>query len=247
MSTLETRKIEPLSGTTVTLGASGDAVTLPAGVTLKTNTVKDAGGNTLWTSDGSGTLSSVNSGLQGSYVYISTTTISSGVASVAITSGITSTYKEYIFYLVNIHPASDRPSFQWLPSIDGGSSYGVATTGTGIHSYHRESDSGTATIATAGGMAQNTGGLLLSNECNSENDSASCAELRLYDPANTTYVKHFSSSGHNDFDGSGSGDMYHGSWIYDGYVNTTSAVNAVRFQMSSGNIDSGIIYLYGVR
>ena len=64
MSTLETRKIEPLSGTTVTLGASGDAVTMPAGVTVKTNTVKDAGGNTIWTSDGSGTLSSVNSSLQ---------------------------------------------------------------------------------------------------------------------------------------------------------------------------------------
>ena len=34
MSSLETRKIEPLSGTTVTLGASGDAVTIPAGATL---------------------------------------------------------------------------------------------------------------------------------------------------------------------------------------------------------------------
>jgi hypothetical protein len=32
-----------------------------------------------------------------------------------------------------------------------------------------------------------------------------------------------------------------------GYGNTTSAVNAVRFQMSSGNIDDGIIKLYGVK
>ena len=71
MSTLETKKIEPLSGTSVTLGAAGDAVTMPAGVTVKTNTVKDAGGNTLWTSDGSGTLSSVNSALQGNMVFIS--------------------------------------------------------------------------------------------------------------------------------------------------------------------------------
>ena len=31
------------------------------------------------------------------------------------------------------------------------------------------------------------------------------------------------------------------------YGNTTSAVNAVRFQMSSGNIDDGIIKLYGVK
>ncbi len=69
MSTLETKKIEPLSGTSVTLGAAGDAVTMPAGVTVKTNTVKDAGGNTLWTSDGSGTLSSVNSYAGSNYTF----------------------------------------------------------------------------------------------------------------------------------------------------------------------------------
>jgi hypothetical protein len=32
-----------------------------------------------------------------------------------------------------------------------------------------------------------------------------------------------------------------------GYGNTTSAVNAIRFQMSSGNIDDGVIKLYGVK
>jgi len=93
MSTLETKKIEPLSGTSVTLGAAGDAVTMPAGVTVKTNTVKDAGGNTLWTSDGSGTVSSVNSGLAGGMVFISSATASSS-ASVEFTSGIDSTYDE---------------------------------------------------------------------------------------------------------------------------------------------------------
>jgi hypothetical protein len=31
-----------------------------------------------------------------------------------------------------------------------------------------------------------------------------------------------------------------------GYGNTTSAVNAINFQMSPGNIDDGIIKMYGV-
>jgi hypothetical protein len=31
-----------------------------------------------------------------------------------------------------------------------------------------------------------------------------------------------------------------------GYGNTTSAVNAIRFQMASGNFD-GTIYLYGIK
>ena len=32
-----------------------------------------------------------------------------------------------------------------------------------------------------------------------------------------------------------------------GYANTTSAVDAVQFAMSSGNIDSGTIKLYGIK
>jgi hypothetical protein len=36
-------------------------------------------------------------------------------------------------------------------------------------------------------------------------------------------------------------------WFFAGYGNTTSAVNAVRFQMSSGNIDAGTIYMYGIK
>ena len=31
-----------------------------------------------------------------------------------------------------------------------------------------------------------------------------------------------------------------------GYFNTTSAIDEVSFKMSSGNIDSGVIKLYGV-
>ena len=31
-----------------------------------------------------------------------------------------------------------------------------------------------------------------------------------------------------------------------GYVNTTSAVDAIQFSMSSGSIESGVIKMYGV-
>ena len=76
MSSLETRKIEPATGTTVTLGAGGDTVLVSADQ-LKTNTVKDAGGNTLFTSDGAGTFSNVNSAIAGSMTFISSQTASS--------------------------------------------------------------------------------------------------------------------------------------------------------------------------
>ena len=32
-----------------------------------------------------------------------------------------------------------------------------------------------------------------------------------------------------------------------GYINTTSAINAVKFYMSSGNIESGSVYMYGIK
>ena len=118
MSTLRSNLIEPLSGTTVTLGASGDAVTIPAGATLKTNTVKDAGGNTLWTSDGAGNLSSVNSALVPGMNFISSATASSS-SSVSFTSGIDSTYSEYIFHFVNIRPATDSAFFTFQVSSNG--------------------------------------------------------------------------------------------------------------------------------
>ena len=52
----------------ITLGAAGDAVLIPTGATLKNNTIKDSGGNTIFQSDGSGTLSNVNSAFDGSNV-----------------------------------------------------------------------------------------------------------------------------------------------------------------------------------
>ena len=36
-------------------------------------------------------------------------------------------------------------------------------------------------------------------------------------------------------------------WFTAGYFNTTSTINAIKFQMSSGNIDSGTIKMYGVK
>jgi hypothetical protein len=42
-------------------------------------------------------------------------------------------------------------------------------------------------------------------------------------------------------DSDGSANLYMG-----GYGNTTSAIDAIQFSMSSGNIDSGTIDMYGV-
>jgi hypothetical protein len=51
------------------------------------------------------------------------------VVTISFTTGIDSTYKEYMFIFNNIHPsATNAAKFRLIGSTDGGSSYGVATT-----------------------------------------------------------------------------------------------------------------------
>jgi len=243
MSSVETRKFEPATGTAVNLGASGDAVTLPAGVTLQTNTIKDAGGNTIFTSDGAGTLSSVNSGLQGNMVFISSQTASSS-ASLSFTSGIDSTYDEYIFYFVNMHPATDSVDFSFQGSTDGGSNYNTTITSTFFEAYHAENDSGGAALIylASNDQAQGTGYQSLTQTTGNENDQSASGELHLFGPSSTTYVKQFYSRVNESDSANFTVDCYSG-----GYFNTTSAINAVSFKFDSGNIDAGTVYLYGIK
>jgi hypothetical protein len=63
----------------------------------------------------------------------------------------------------------------------------------------------------------------------------------LFDPSNTTFVKHFVARVNNYYD-NGSADGY-----VAGYCNVTAAIDGVQFAMSSGNIDSGIIKMYGIK
>ena len=81
----------------------------------------------------------------------------------------------------------------------------------------------------------------LSFEVIDETDGAASGTLHLYDPSNTTFVKHFNSTVTSMQDTPFTRTDYVG-----GYGNTTSAINAVQFKMASGNIDSGVIKLYGV-
>ncbi len=249
MSTLETKKIEPLSGTTVTLGAAGDAVTVPSGATLKTNTVKDAGGNTLWTSDGSGTLSSVNSALPGNMIFISGQTASAS-SSISFTTGIDSTYDEYIFYYVNCTGSANNASFTFNGSIDAGTNYNVTKTTSKFTIQQTEAGSGINLFTDSSrDLHQSTAFQILNykvdgNPGTGAGDTAASGEFHLFTPSNTTYVKHFySTSQYVYYDVT---SPYHTNDYNAGYLNTTSAVNAIRFQMDSGTL-YGSIYMYGIK
>jgi hypothetical protein len=178
----------------------------------------------------------------GNMVLLSSQTASSS-ASISFTTGIDSTYKEYQFYFINMHPATNGVEFQFNMSTDGGSSYNVAKTTTTFEASQNEAGSSTNLTYQAGDdLAQGTGFQELSDGIGNENDECNAGTLTLFNPSSTTYVKHFIATT-NMYNG---GDFSVNDFTA-GYGNTTSAVNAIQFKMSSGNIDDGIIKLYGVK
>ena len=184
---------------------------------------------------------SMASGFGGSLTFISKATASAS-ASISFTSGIDSTYKEYVFYFVNMHPANDAVQFQFNLSTDGGSTYAVTKTTTFFRARHREDDVVTSLdYKTANDLAQSTSDQILDDGLGNDNDQALSGSLTLFNPSSTTFVKHFIS----DINEIQDNDMSLRGFVA-GYGNTTSAIDAVKFQMSSGNIDAGEIILFGV-
>jgi hypothetical protein len=180
-------------------------------------------------------------GLEYAEKKLSTLTASSS-ATLDFTSSIDSTYNIYKFRFINIHPATDTASFTFNGSADSGSNYNVTKTTTFFDSRHNEGDSDSGLgYSTGDDIAQGTGYQDLSTGTGSDNDQGFSGELFLFDPSSTTFVKHFFGSG-NDY----SHHDYAFTKYYAGYFNTTSAINAISFKFSSGNIDSGTIEMYGI-
>ena len=224
----------------LTLGGSGDNVIVTAGATLKTNTIKDSGGNTIWTSDGSGNLSSINAAMTGNMVLLSTQTASNS-ASVSFTTGIDSTYRLYIFKFYDVNPATDAAEFSFQANASGQSGFNEVITSTYFRAYHDEADSATGLDYQTGfDQAQGTAFQKLVHDAGNGADESTAGELYLFNPSNTTYVTHFYTRCNYYHSDDFSEDIY-----VAGYFNVTAAIDEIQFKMSSGNMD-GIIKMYGL-
>jgi hypothetical protein len=129
-----------------------------------------------------------------------------------------------------------------------GSNYNITKTTTVFRSYHNEND-GDAGIGYSAGddLAQSTAFQNLTQGIgNPNNDENASGSMILFNPSSTTFVKHFIANTNAVRDLLPTTQASY-EWFTAGYGNTTSAVDAIRFQMSSGNIDSGKIKLYGIK
>ena len=187
-------------------------------------------------------ITSIPAAISGGALNLISTQTASSSSSLSFTSGIDSTYKEYIFKFINIHPATDGATFTFNGSVDGGSNYNVTKTTTSFFSFHYEDGSDQELgYSAANDLAQSTAYKNLADSVGNDNDQSASGYLHLFDPSNTTFVKHFINDENHSMNDNRSNNRRAA-----GYFNTTSAINAIDFKMSSGNIDSGVIKLYGV-
>ena len=180
----------------------------------------------------------------GSMVFISKQTASSS-STISFTSGIDSTYKEYLFTFKNIHP-STQATFSFQGNAAGGSGYDETITSTSFDALNRENDDQRLLVYNAGGdQAQGTSFQHLHYDAYIHDDSDACLSgyLHLFNPSGTVGVKHF--IGRAQHMGYSSDPISHDNF-WSGYFNTTSAIDEIQFKMNSGNIDAGTITLYGI-
>ena len=188
----------------------------------------------------------------GSMTLIKTLTASSS-ATLSFVNGsssvvLDSTYPIYKFVFINIHP-SGSSELSFNGSDDTSShSYDIEKTTTAFYSFHREDDGGSTGVnyVTSGDLHNGTGFQVFNPaaQIGTDNDESMSGEMWLFSPSNTTHVKHFMSTNVHPTNDS---NVYMEQNFVSGYFNTTAAITAIQFKMGSGNIDSGVIKLYGIK
>jgi hypothetical protein len=179
----------------------------------------------------------------GGMVFISKQTASSS-ATISFTSGIDSTYKEYLFTFNNMHPATDNTQFAFQVDTGTNTNYNIACTSSTFRAYHNEAgnDAGIGYV-TGEDQAEGTAfqKLTAGGTIGNDNDQSASGYLHIFNPSSSVFVKHFICRSNASHNGDYTADFYAA-----GYFNTTTALTRVQFKMLSGNTDAGDICLYGI-
>jgi hypothetical protein len=153
------------------------------------------------------------------------------------------TYDAYVFKFYNIHPATNTAKLTFQADTGTNTNYNIAVTSTFFTSQHREDgNNGALGYEASHDQAQGTAFQDITNGIGNLNDENMNGELKIFSPSSGTFVKHFISTVQSNYDTNWSMNSY-----MAGYFNTTTALTRAQFKMSSGNIDSGIIKLYGIK
>jgi len=172
----------------------------------------------------------------GGLIHLQTTNITTGTASVEFTSNVDSTYNAYFFILSDVHPATDAQPLEMTVSTDGGSSYISTNYGFG----HKGSTAAGGELSHA---ATNDSVFdMSSNNVGNAADESISVQVYLHKPSGT--------DGHKLISGTSTvvdNNNTVSSTVFGGMnYSTTSAINAVKFNFGSGNIDRGNFTMFGI-
>ena len=168
----------------------------------------------------------------GGMEFISSSGAISNAASVAFTGFDASKYDSYKFIHHYIIPATDNVYLTWNSSTDGGSNYDT----TNGHYVYGNDGNGTSVGFGYVNAAQQIG--------SDTNEFGIIGQSTLFHPHNTTTYKVLISDT-SSFNTSGVFKTY--GHEYDrSYRVATADIDAIRFQMTSGNIESGEITMFGI-
>jgi len=153
-------------------------------------------------------------------------------------------YKQVKFGFYNINPATDGVTFQFQVNATDGADYNDSNiTSTGFYAHHTEADASSLTYETGLHLAQSTSFQPLVLSMGNGADESYAGEMRLFNPSSTTFVKHFNSTG-NVY---ATSDYTQNTFV-SGYINNAaSAITEISFKMSSGNVSSGTIKMWGIK
>ena len=187
-------------------------------------------------------ITALPSSISGGAMTLLATQTASGSATLSFTSGIDSTYDSYVFKFYNIHPATNTAKLTFQGDTGTNTSYNQTITSTFFTSQHKEDGSGGALgYESSHDQAQGSAFQDITNGIGNGNDENMNGELTIFSPSSDTFVKHFISTVQSNYNVEWSMNSY-----MAGYFNLTTPLTRFQFKMSSGNIDSGVIKLYGI-
>ena len=219
-------------GTVVLNGATSGSTTLtPVDAVTATITLPSATGTLATTAGSSGT----------SLVLISTATASSS-ATIDFTSGITSTYDEYLLTITNMLPATDNQTALFRVSEDSGATFKSGATDYKWVATYQYSDA--VTPSGDGSNGATSVNFMSTGISNSATRGGLSGEIRIYGPSSTASNKQFSFS---VVVGKSSTDAVMSQDTKARFALDNNAINGVRILMSTGNITSGTFALYGIK
>ena len=160
----------------------------------------------------------------------------------SLATGFSSAYKEYIFKLIDIHPAATGANYTFQVGTASDTNFEQTITSSHFRAFHNEAGNTTSlAYGSSFDLAQSTSAQILFNGVGAENDESCVGTLHIFDPTSTTFVKHFIFSG-TQYQQSDYAITHH----VAGYFNTTTALDRITFFFSSGN-QAGTIKMYGIK